>query len=410
MSSPDTQGVAPVVDRRPVPRGVLPKGIQTWLMVALSVGIVLIILLTGQPQAPERSAAAAAAAPPISPDRVRDYQQRLQALNQQLIPPARPMLTETPSLPPAFQNDGAPPRVDPVDTERRRRDYESLFASNVVVSKRAPLQKMNERTSLNTDDAERTRPAATDASLDDIADAVVRATARGNTARPMLANEPSATTRSDDAIPRVRRDSADLPSQRTYLVAEGTVIDTVLTNRLDGGTASPVNCLVTNAVYSLDSRRVLIPSGSRILGSTRQAEGWGETRLAVGFHRLLLPDGSSVALDQFRGLNQLGDSGLKDRANQHYLSTFGAAAAVGLVGGLSQLLGSAALGSGDGDRTVIIAGGSADATSQAAAQSLSKFLNRMPTITIREGHRVKVYVTNDLELPEWNPTVTDGGR
>jgi len=160
---------------------------------------------------------------------------------------------------------------------------------------------------------------------------------------------------------------------------------------------------VTNAVYSTETRQVLIPAGARILGSTKVAEGLGESRLAVGFHRLVLPNGKTVDLDQFKRLNQLGDNGLRDRVNQHYWSTFGAAAAIGLVGGLSQLLGYAALGSGDGDRTVVIAGGTADAASQAATQSLGRFLNRMPTITIREGHRVKIYVTSDIDLPEWNP-------
>jgi type IV secretion system protein VirB10 len=117
----------------------------------------------------------------------------------------------------------------------------------------------------------------------------------------------------------------------------------------------------------------------------------GETRLAVAFHRLLMPDGRTYRLDQFIGLNQIGDAGLRDRVNQHYLSTFGAAAAVGLISGLAQFLGSAGLGRGDGDRTVIIAGGVGDATSQA----------RLPTVTIREGHRVKVYLTSDLELPAY---------
>jgi type IV secretion system protein VirB10 len=32
---------------------------------------------------------------------------------------------------------------------------------------------------------------------------------------------------------------------------------------------------------------------------------------------------------------------------------------------------------------------------------MNRFLNRLPTITIREGHRVKVYLTNDLELPPY---------
>jgi type IV secretion system protein TrbI len=64
-------------------------------------------------------------------------------------------------------------------------------------------------------------------------------------------------------------------------------------------------------------------------------------------------------------------------------------------------LGSAGLGSGDEDRTIVIAGGVGDATSQAAMQVMNRFLNRLPTITIREGHRVKVYLTSDVELPSY---------
>jgi len=59
------------------------------------------------------------------------------------------------------------------------------------------------------------------------------------------------------------------------------------------------------------------------------------------------------------------------------------------------------LNSGNGDRTVVIAGNVGDATAQATAQTMSRFLNRLPTVTIREGHRVKVYLTNDLELPAY---------
>jgi type IV secretion system protein VirB10 len=192
-----------------------------------------------------------------------------------------------------------------------------------------------------------------------------------------------------------------------YRVLEGTFIDAVLTNRLDGGSASPVSCLVTNPVYALSGRDVLIPAGARVLGETRPVQALGEARLAVLFHRLILPDGRSVRLDQFKGLNQIGDAGLRDKVNHHYWSTFGAAAAVGLVSGLSQLIGTAGLGGGDGDRTVIVAGGAADAGSQATAQVMTRFLNRLPTITIREGHRVKVYVTSDLDLPVWTPAPTD---
>ena len=128
-----------------------------------------------------------------------------------------------------------------------------------------------------------------------------------------------------------------------HRLLEGTVIDTILVNRLDGDMAAPVNCLVTNPVYSHSRQFVVIPAGARVLGETRPVQAFGERRLAVAFHRLVMPDGSTVRLDQFIGLNQLGDAGLRDKVNHHYLSTFGAAAAVGLVSGLSQFLGSAGL-------------------------------------------------------------------
>jgi type IV secretion system protein VirB10 len=184
---------------------------------------------------------------------------------------------------------------------------------------------------------------------------------------------------------------------------EGTVIDTVLANRLDGDSVAPVNCLVTNPVYSHSGQHVVIPAGARVLGETRAVQSLGETRLAVAFHRLLMPDGRSYSLDQFLGLNQIGDAGLRDRVNHHYWSTFGAAGAVGLITGLAQWLGTAGFSGRTGDRTVIIAGGATDATAQASLQIMNRFLNRLPTITIREGHRVKVYLTSDLELPAYEP-------
>ena len=50
--------------------------------------------------------------------------------------------------------------------------------------------------------------------------------------------------------------------------------------------------------------------------------------------------------------------------------------------------------------------GIAGSISQSSTQVLDRFLNIPPTITIREGHRVKVYFTQDLLLPAYeNHTV-----
>src|SRR5207244_4171972 len=108
---------------------------------------------------------------------------------------------------------------------------------------------------------------ATAPSIDDIADAVVRATSRAGrsvssaTSVPAQGPAPSAPSGSSPSS-----DRTDLPNRTgpisdagpMHRLLEGTVIDTVLTNRLDGGSAAPVNCLVTNPVYSHSGGEVII--------------------------------------------------------------------------------------------------------------------------------------------------------
>jgi type IV secretion system protein TrbI len=404
-----TPGTSPVVDRRPVPRGVLPKGVQTWLMVSIAAGMLLIILVTGHrdPGTTPRQAVPGSSVP-SSPDRVRDYQERLRLLDEQAAREARGAMAQQTS-PPTSRSAGDEDKkpVDPLAEERRRREYESLFASNVVMSRRPqgdrPDGGVNRSAAVGTDP----RRESGVPSLDEIAAAVVRASSPMATAGATV--EPRTVEESRSPTPPTHKGSQTSEpidaTARVQRLLEGTVVDAVLTNRLDGATAAPVVCLVTNPIYSHSGQHVLIPAGAKLVGETRPVQSLGETRLAVGFHRILMPDGSSVGIEQFRGLNQIGDSGLRDRVNHHYLSTFGAAGAVGLISGLSQLLATAGMGLGDGDGTVVVAGNVADGASQASSQVMNRFLNRLPTITIREGHRIKIYVTSDLDLPAWRPSV-----
>mgnify|MGYP005810367727 CR=1 FL=1 len=402
-------GAPPVTDHRPVPRPALPRGLQTWLMVGLAVGMVAIILFTGRPDAPaSRSPSGGKASSPASPDRVRDYQDRLRAIEAQAgLDDARAatLAANAQALP---TPDAGPARTeDPLVAEKRRRNYESLFATNVVISRRPASERPDVPAAANpitkTTDAERTPP-----SIDEIADAAIRATARARGTMPdgppsLPASTPAAVPQSlAGQLGRTTPAHTDplVDGGPRHRILEGTLIDTVLTNRLESSGVAPVNCLVTDPVYSHRARVVLIPAGARLLGETKPVQAFGETRLAVAFHRVVMPDGSTYSLNQFIGLNQLGDAGLKDKVNQHYLSTFGAAAAVGLITGFAQYLSTAGLGQADGRGTVVVSG-AADATSQAAMQVLNRFLNRLPTITIREGHRVRVYVTSDFELPAY---------
>jgi type IV secretion system protein VirB10 len=174
-------------------------------------------------------------------------------------------------------------------------------------------------------------------------------------------------------------------------------------NRLDGDAVGPVKVLVSNPLYSHDHQHVIIPEGTVVLGEAKKigAAGFGQQRrMAVVFHRLIMPDGYSVDLDQFQGLDQIGEQGLKDKVNNHYLQIFGTSIALGVVAGASQIT--------QGGGTITTSGsqaftnGAAASVSQSAATILDRFIQIPPTITIREGHRVKVYFTQDMLLPAYS--------
>jgi type IV secretory pathway VirB10-like protein len=412
-----TAGAAPVTDRRPVPKGVLPRGMQAWLMAGVAGGMVLIIVLTGRPGPAARPAQGATATDPSpNPDRLREYQDRLRVAEARAAQEATtgPIEQTRPATDHKEPRTAAP--SDSVSSDRKRRAYGSLFASNVVLSRRPDGERPNPDGPTTSSSLARGLPTPPEAgagpSVDQIADAVVRATVRAGGTVAVPSSIPQTQTTGTSRRPHAQADESAPRAQTApissagplHRILEGTIIETVLTNRLDGDSAAPVNCLVTNPVYSHAGRHVLIPAGARVLGETRAVQAFGETRLAVAFHRVVMPDGSTFTLDRPPGLNQIGDAGLRDRVNQHYWSTFGAAAAVGLVSGLSQFLGTAGLSTGEGNRTVVITGGVTDATSQAGVQVMNRFLNRLPTITIREGHRIKVYLTTDLELPAYDVT------
>ena len=173
----------------------------------------------------------------------------------------------------------------------------------------------------------------------------------------------------------------------------------MLINRLEGQFVGPVECLLTTDVYSHDRQHLLIPAGTKLLGETRKVDNSGQTRLAVVFHRLLMPDGYSVNLDQFKGLDQIGDTGLRDQVNNHYLRIFGVSLAIGAIGAVAE---GSTTGGLTESGTDLMRQGLAQSTAQSSAQILDRFLNVLPTVTIREGHRVKVYLSGDLALPDYN--------
>jgi type IV secretory pathway VirB10-like protein len=405
-------GTTPMRDHRTTPRGVVPRSLQMWLMIGLAVIILVIILFTGHSAPPPKTAAPRTTEPALMPsDRIQAYQRqlaedeaRLQRELAQAPGPARGNAASS-------VTDTRLAAADPIADERRRREYQSLFADNVALSRRpADAPSYAERTPAARTGSVAPTPPVDVALLHTLLSQPANA-ASASVSTPVTPSAPervAAGTQAEAAETSMRPkgtgpiESSD-PLQR---LTEGTVIETVLINRLDGSLTGPVACLVTTPVYAHDRQRVLIPAGARVLGAAAPVQTWGESRLAVSFHRLVMPDGRTVSLDRFTGLDQIGETGLKDDVNRHYLQVFGASIAIGALSGLAQYGTSAGYGpSSFGDQYRQAAGASLAAST---GRVLDRYLNVLPTITIREGYRIKVYLTNDLDLPPYAATSLGG--
>ena len=195
--------------------------------------------------------------------------------------------------------------------------------------------------------------------------------------------------------------SASESGPRLHALRAGHFLEAVLTNRLSGDFSGPVDAMLSASVYDRTRQHLLVPAGTRAIGEASRVENWGQSRLAVSFRALVFPDGRAVTLGQSPGLNQMGETGLKDRIDRHYPAAIAAAGAVGALAGLSQAvspqealvsrLGSARLSTGSG-------------LSRAAERILDRYINRLPKVTIREGHRIRIYLTEDLTLPAYSPS------
>ena len=174
---------------------------------------------------------------------------------------------------------------------------------------------------------------------------------------------------------------------RDYRLYEGTMLPAVLQTQLDGTFSGPLSAQVTRHVYSADRQRVLVPRGTVALGVSEGVQDLWQGRLAIGFHRLIFPDGRWVRME-FAGMNGLGETSLRDQVNRHYLQMFGAAGAVGVLAGFAQ-----AGGQGQFRSAV------SEQMANTSMQIVSQFLNRLPEVTIRAGHRVNIRLMEDLVVP-----------
>ena len=193
---------------------------------------------------------------------------------------------------------------------------------------------------------------------------------------------------------------------RLYRVFEGTLLEGVVTNHIDGGFSGPIILSLTTDLYSHDHQQLLLPQGTRLLGTVQSVGSEQQRKMFVTFHRAICPDGFSLEFAKFIGLDQIGTTGLATKVNHGYLEAFAAAAAIGGLGGLAQIGNNGSVFSPSTE----IRDGISEQSAQEGEQVLNHFLNRLPIITLKEGSRARVYIGTDLLIPSYaehrvNPTL-----
>jgi type IV secretion system protein VirB10 len=184
---------------------------------------------------------------------------------------------------------------------------------------------------------------------------------------------------------------------RLYRIFEGSVLEGVVTNHIDGGFSGPILVMLTTDYYSHDHQQLLMPQGTRLIGTVQSVGNAQQRKMFVTFHRAVCPDGFSLDFDKYIGLDPLGTTGLATKVDHGYLMAFGAAAAIGGLGGLAQIGNNSSVL----DPSTQIRNGISEQTAAEGEQVLNHFLNRLPIITLKEGSRARVYVGRDILIPSY---------
>ena len=189
-----------------------------------------------------------------------------------------------------------------------------------------------------------------------------------------------------------------MPAVSPWTIDAGSVIAASLITGLDSDLPGLVTAQITeNAYDSVTGRTLLIPQGSRLIGSYDSVVAFGQKRALVVWQRIILPDGSSVRIDNVPATDTAGFAGLSDKVDVHTWQLLKGVALSTLLGVGTQL----SFGSNESDLVRAIRESAQQSGSRAGDQLVTKNLNIQPTIRVRPGWPLRVVVHKDIVLRPW---------
>ncbi len=221
------------------------------------------------------------------------------------------------------------------------------------------------------------------------------------------ANDPNAQGRKAEFVAALdpkgdTNPHALMPAPSPYVLTAGSVISASLITGLRSDLPGLVTAQVTERVFDSPTGRVLlIPQGARLIGSYDSVVAFGQKRALIVWQRIVMPDGSSLRIDNVPATDPSGYAGLQDKVDMHTWQLIKGVVLSSLLG-----VGSELAFTGDGDLVEALRRSTQDNVSRAGDQITMRNLNIQPTITIRPGAPVRLVVHKDLVLAPWR----EGGR
>lgn len=183
-----------------------------------------------------------------------------------------------------------------------------------------------------------------------------------------------------------------------WQVMAGSVIPAALVTGINSDLPGVVVAQVTEDVRdTVTGRTVLIPQGSRLIGRYDSAIAFGQSRAFLVWNRIILPDGSSIRIDNLPASDAGGYSGLEDQVDHHAMRMLRGIGMSTLLGVGTEL----ALGGSDSDLVRALRLSTQQSANQAGQQLIGRHLDIQPTIRIRPGWPLRVVVHKDLVMRPW---------
>lgn len=217
-----------------------------------------------------------------------------------------------------------------------------------------------------------------------------------------LDTDPNAQQRKSDFLNSASRKDGTNPhrlieSASPNMLMAGSIISASLITGINSDLPGLVTAQVTERVFdSMTGAILLIPQGTRLIGSYDSVIAFGQKRALVVWQRLIFPDGSTLIIDNIPATDPSGKAGLVDRVNAHGFALLTGAAISTVLG-----VGPSLAISGESDLTQAIRQSTEQNVSRAGDQLTSRNLQVQPSITIRPGAPVRLIVHRDLILKPW---------